>query len=321
MRIGLTFDLQTDPSDERQAECDPPSTVDAVHRALESLGHDVVRLGNAGDLLNAPHRLREADLVCNLAEGLDARCREAWVPTLLELFEIPYVGSDPLALMVGLDKVMTKRLAVADGVATPRWMNLPRPPALPSRWDLTFPLIVKPRYEGSGRGIDRGAIVHTPEALARRTAWLSEHCPGPLVAEEFIAGGELTVFLIGNDPPSALPVIQRPLDPESGLSHHVVTPPPDSWVAPLAFTDAMERSAQQVAVTMCRAVSCRDMARVDVRVDDAGRVWFLEINPLPSFDPTGSLGLLAELLGRSYAALIGQILEAALKRLRQHERV
>lgn len=309
MRIGLTFDLQTDPTDERQAEFDPPATVERVQRALERLGHDVVRLGAAADLLGAADRLRQVELVFNLAEGDGSRCREAWVPTLLELLRVPYVGSDPLALMLGLDKVMAKRLAVATGIPTPRWVSAPRPGALPEAIELTFPLIVKPRAEGSGRGIGREAVVRTPDALRRRAAWLFERCPGPILVEEFIPGGELTVFVIGNDPPVAYPAIQRPLDPETGLSYHVVSPAPSAWTAPLELTDGVEAAARQAALTMFHAITCRDMARVDLRVDPDGRVWFLEINPLPSFDPEGTLGLLAEHLGVTYEALIGRILD------------
>jgi len=70
-----------------------------------------------------------------------------------------------------------------------------------------------------------------------------------------------------------------------------------------------------MAVTVFETLSCRDMARVDLRVDEQGTLYFLEINPLPSFDPEGSFGLIAECLGTTYAHLIGQILHAASVRL------
>ena len=119
MKLGLTFDLQTDPTDPRQAEFEPPATIEAVRRALETLEHEVTLLGNAFDLLKAPERLRDVELVFNIAEGTESRCREAWVPNLLELHGVPYVGSDALALMIGLDKVLCKRLAAASGIQTP----------------------------------------------------------------------------------------------------------------------------------------------------------------------------------------------------------
>ena len=315
MRIGLTYDLQTDPADERQAEFDPPATLDALSGALAALGHDPVRLGSAAELLAHPQRLREMDLVFNLAEGRHGRCREAWVPVLLELHGIPYVGSDPLALSLGLDKVMSKRIAAAEGLATPRWVSVDHPSRLPWPLPFPFPALVKPRGEGSGRGIDAGAVVRTPEALAARAAWLFARCEGPLLVEEFLPAGEVTVCLIGNGPPEALPPIQRPLDPATHLAYHVVRPAPSSVECPLVLDEALDAEARRIAVRMFEAIGCRDVARVDLRADAQGTLQFLEINPLPSFDPEGSLGLIAEHLGTTYTALIGRILDAARQRL------
>ena len=316
MRLGLTYDLQTNPQDERQAEWDPPQTLEALTAALQALGHDVRLLGNAFDLLRDPARLDGVELMFNIAEGSHGRCREAWVPILLELWGVPYVGSDALALALGLDKVACKRLAVADGVRTPRWIALEHPARLPDPLPLSFPVIVKPRAQGSGIGIDAGAVVRDQAALARRAQVLFQRWPEPLLVEEFVADGELTVLLIGNDPPAAYPVVQRPLDPATRLSYHVVHRTTEgSWEAPLVLTPELEAEAQRVAMVMCDAIGCRDVARVDLRVDGAGRVYFLEINPSPSFDPDGTVGLLAQQMGVTYQTLIGRIVDAALRRL------
>jgi len=321
MQIGLTYDLQTDPTDERQAEFDPPRTIERLRRALESLGHAVIPLGSAHELLRASSRLGQVELVFNIAEGSEGRCRESWVPMLLELRGVPYVGSDPLALAMGLDKVMTKRVAMADGIPTPRWISLERPEALPRELPLSFPVIVKPRHEGSGRGIDAGAVAQTREALARRVEWLSARCPQPLLIEELIPGGELTVCVIGNSPPVAYPAIQRPVDPVTRLACHVLKPAPSRVESPVILDEAIERQARRIALGIFDALGCRDVARVDLRVDDRGRLYLLEINPLPSFDPEGSFGLLAEYLGTTYEELVGRVLEAAVQRLQMSLRV
>ena len=352
MRIGLTYDLQHDPHDERQAEFDPPGTIEALCCAIEDLGHHVVRLGNAFDLLapslclsrmserqrfDGAKALRhssvrtdlrkgaglasttwmsEVDVVFNIAEGSHGRCREAWVPNLLELLKVAYVGSDPLALSLGLDKATSKRLASACGILTPRGMVVDNPQTALSAMPLAFPVIVKPRYEGSGVGIDEGAVVHHREALLDRMRWLFERWPEPMVVEEFIPAGELTVCLIGNDPPTAYPAIQRSLDPATRLSCHVLRhATPSAWEAPLELTEELDAKAREIALVMFEALGCRDMARVDLRVDDAGAVYFLEINPLPSFDPAGSFGLLAEHIGMTYSQLIGTIIGAAWSRI------
>ena len=316
MHIGLTYDLQTDPGDEQQAEFDPPHTLETLIRALEAPGHRVIRLGRAFDLLRAPQRLQDVEIVFNIAEGNSGRCREAWVPMLLELRQVPYVGSDPLALSLALDKVVTKQLAIAEGIRTPRWISIGDPQMLPQQMPLSFPVIVKPRFEGSGRGIDPGAVAQSRADLVRRVAWLYERCRQPILIEEFIGGGELTVCLIGNDPPTAYPAIQRPLDPSTRLSCHLLKPQPLHGACPLVLDAALDVQAREMAVQIFEMLGCRDMARVDVRVDEAGQIYFLEINPLPSFDPEGSFGLLAEYLGTTYAQLIGEVLDAALVRLR-----
>jgi len=315
MRIGLTYDLQTDPHDPRQAEFDPPRVIEAVCAALESLGHDVVRLGAPRALLTSPLAARNVELVFNIAEGGWGRCREAWAPTLLELLGVPYVGSDALALALSLDKLASKRVAVAEGVRTPRWVVVADPSAWDGRTTLAYPLIVKPRYEGSGAGIDEDAIVQDHAALRRRVEAVFARFHQDVLMEEFIPAGELTVCLIGNDPPTVFPAIQRPLDPHSRLAYHVCAKPPASWVAPLMLDEPLDAEARRIARVMFEALGCRDMARVDLRVDDHGRPFLLEINPLPSFDPEGSVGLLAECLGRSYADVVGMILDAAIARL------
>ena len=315
MRLGLTYDVQTDPTDWRQAEFDPPRVIEQVYQALADIGHDVVRLGNAQELLANRARLAGVELVFNLAEGAHGRCREAWVPTLLELLSVPYVGSDALALCLGLDKVASKQLAAASDFSTPAWIMIDRPATLPTRLPFTWPAIVKPRYEGSGMGIDEGAVVSDAAALRRRVAWAWERFQQPLLVEQFIPHGELTVCLIGNNPPVAYPPIQRPIDPHSRLSCHVAPGAGGSWIAPLHLNEPLESQARHIALTMFAELGCADMARVDLRVDERGRVWFLEINPLPSFDPAGSLGLLAEHLNLSYARLLERILDAACTRL------
>ena len=317
MRLGLTFDLQTDPMmDERQAEFDPPSTIEALRRALESLGHRVTLIGSAEDLVrDGAGRWHDVELVFNIAEGRHGRCREAWVPTLLELFGLPYVGSDAVALAIGLDKVMCKRLAVAADIPTPRWMTLERQETVPEDLPVSFPVIVKPRWEGSGRAIDAGAVVRTRAELAERVQQLAALGTSPWLVEEFVPFGELTVFVMGNDPPTAYPAIQRPLDPVTRLAFHVVQPAPTSWLAPVVLDDALDAAARRMALRMFEMIGCRDVARVDFRVDEQGRLFFLEINPLPSCDPEGTMGWLAEYLGVTYAQFIGRVLESACRRL------
>jgi D-alanine-D-alanine ligase len=315
MKIGLAYDLQTDPDDPRQAEFDPPRTLEALADALQALGHEVCRLGGAEALLGGLDAVRGVDLVWNLAEGSRGRCREAWVPALLEQLGVPFVGSGSRALALALDKAVTKHLARACGVSTPDWVSLTRVQECARAEPLGFPLIVKPRHEGSGIGIEPTAVVRDPASLRARVAWSLETWRQPCVVEQFIPFGEVTMLVLGNDPPQALPAVQRPLDPVSRLACHVVPGhAPARWVAPVELSPALEEAAGRAAVAVFEALDCRDVARADFRVDEDGQPQFLEINPLPSLDPEGTVGLIAECVGASYMELIGRILEAAIVR-------
>lgn len=317
MRIGLTYDLQTDPAQEHQAEFDPPATLDALTQALRQLGHSVVLLGSASTLAEKPAALAGVDLVFNIAEGSRGRCRESWVPVLLEHWGKPFAGSGATTLALALDKAMTKKLVAASSIPTPPWKQVSDPDAVLTGWLPPFPVIVKPCHEGSGLGVGVDSIITDRQALYAQAERLINRFQQPCLVEEFIAFGELTVFLIGNNPPEALPAIQRPLNPQTRLSCHVAgEASPQSWLCPVAITRELDAQARQMAKAVFELLKCRDMARVDFRVDEAGKLYFLEINPLPSFAPDGSLGLLAEYLGTAYAALVGRILDAAVQRIK-----
>ncbi len=171
MRVGLVYDVFSsyawkagDPGD-ADAEFEPESTVESLEKAVENLGHESVRIGTATDLLaQLPHL--NVDVAINIAEGAHSRNREAYVPILLEMAGVPFLGSDALTLSLSLDKAWTKDLVRAAGVKTPayavyteatvREIELPPTP---------FPLFVKPRYEGSSKGITHMSRVENLPAL------------------------------------------------------------------------------------------------------------------------------------------------------------
>jgi len=127
MKIGLAYDLKdsvprTEVSpDDCLEEYDSLETVEAIARAIEARSHTVVRLGGGRGFLAAILE-ENVDLVFNIAEGLgNHRSREAQVPSVLEMLDVPYTGSDPLCLAVCLDKPLTKSLVAQAGLPTPRW--------------------------------------------------------------------------------------------------------------------------------------------------------------------------------------------------------
>ncbi len=318
-RIALVYDLQPPhaPAD-HWAEWDRPETVAAIAQGLSRLGHTVCRVESAHAFRRQLETLqRTVDLVFSLAEGRHSRTREAQVPTLCEFVGLPYVGSTPPTLALALDKWMTKRLWQAEGLPTPPGACVARLEALDSVRLPPLPLIVKPRYEGSGMGVDVDAVVHDAAHLRRRVAWTLTTYDEPVLVEAFIRGGEVTVCLLG-DPLEALPPVQRHVDPTTTLSCHIVhqswRAPAPQWQLPLTMTPTLEQRCRDLALRAAQALACRDVARVDLRVDATGRPWLLEVNPLPALDSESTFALLADTLGWGFPGLLQRILEPAIKR-------
>ena len=318
----MTYDLKTeyvfrsgDPLD-ANAEFDHPSTVQVISNAIASLGHEVVQMGNVEQLIKVLDHL-SVDLVFNIAEGLHGRNREAQVPILLELKGIPYVGSDALTLSLTLDKLMTKKVLLAEGIPTPRYFEVSHPQtALPP--DLSFPLIVKPRYEGSSKGISDRSVVHSPAELKAQASWVIQTYHQPALVEEFIRGTEFTVAIVGNDPPEVFPAVQIKIEGRVDLGDLFYTfsriASGVEYLCPAQIETKLEKRLRELALRTYQAVDCLDFGRVDIRVDRVGNPYVLEINPLPSLSTEDVFMAVAKHLELSYEAMIGRILEAAAKR-------
>ncbi|NNF03124.1 MAG: D-alanine--D-alanine ligase, partial [Rhodothermales bacterium] len=260
----------------------------------------------------------------NIAEGARSRNREGEVPTLLELMDIPFTGSDAPTLSLSLDKVWTKDLARAAGVATPDY-TVCRPGCNPKHIvaPCPFPLFVKPRYEGSAKGLTAHSRVENRTSLEREIRRVNEVYRQDAVVEVFVeGGGEFTVAIHG-DPPVALPVIQRAVERGSRIGLHVLEREdlPDSapaagyeWDLPGTLTPELETRLQADALAVFKKLECRDFARVDFRIDADGHPWFLEINPLPTFRPDDTFAISAELAGRSYPEFLSEVLGGAVER-------
>src|SRR5262249_53565594 len=217
MRIGITYDLKPETPregpDDLHEEFDSPLTIEAIAEALRGLGHEVEKLGDGRELIEQL-LARPPDLVFNIAEGQGvARSREARVPALLEMLGIPYTGSDPLTLAVTLDKDCAKRLAASEGVVVPRGMTISPESQLlianpQSIGELPFPVIAKPAWEGSSKGIRSHCVVDRPADLPSVVESLRKDHRQPVLLEEFIQGDELTVGIVGNREPHIIGIMR-----------------------------------------------------------------------------------------------------------------
>ena len=329
LRIGLAYDLFGSytlgpgaPPD-AEVEYEPEATVLVLEAALRRLGHEPVRLGNPHAVLRAVSRAErpELDAVLTIAEGYGPRNREAWVPALCEMAGIPALGSDGLTLSTTLDKLWAHRVVAAAGVPVPAHASFASAEAAAAApLPAPFPLFVKPRWEGTAKGIGPSSRVESREALAREVARIVLTYAQPALVEAFIEGPEYTVTLVGHAPPRALPTLQRALEASTGIGAHAVArhpPPPEGWrhITPGTLDATLEAELVALAKRAFEALECRDFARADFRLDGDSRPHFLEINPLPTFAPDGSFGIIAELLGQPLDELLAEVLGESLARL------
>ncbi|HEY3359819.1 MAG TPA: ATP-grasp domain-containing protein [Polyangia bacterium] len=327
LTVGFTFNMKRVDSkagDDTEAEYDPPETIDAITRSLESLGHKVIQLEANAEL---PRVLVECDihLVFNIAEGLSGRNREAAVPALCELLGIPYTGSDSATLAIALDKALTKKVLKQHGILTPEFQLFEswREKLNPA---LKFPLIVKPNAEGSSKGIASTSVVDDEPALRELLRDCISRYKQPALCEEYISGREFTVGLLGDRRPRVLPPMEVCFKHPSARPVYDFTIKQEwekhvEYKCPAPLTPAELKACERAARESFFALECRDVARVDLRMNAQGQVYVIEINPLPGLTPDYSdLVLIAKAAGMDYRTLIAEILAGGMKRLREKRR-
>lgn len=330
MRIGLAYDLKEainleagGPEDALE-EYDSSETVELISMALKSAGHSVVKLGGGAEfLLNI---LKErVDLVFNIAEGRgNYRSREAQVPSVLEMLDIPYSGSNPQCLAICLDKPLTKQLVKAAGVPTPAWHVIDTPEQLSAvSWNgLAYPVIIKPAYEGSSKGIRVSSLASNPEEATEVINRLIKCYRQPMMVEEFIPGDEVTVGIVGNKPPAVLGMMR--IIPRNRVDHFVYSLEVKRDYLNLVDYECPARLEEEVLAEIAASslkaftvLGCRDFTRLDFRVSPEGIPYFIEINPLPGLGTYSDLIIMALKLGWRYEELIDTILRAVVERYPQ----
>lgn len=326
MRIALTHNLRLSDSEE-EAEFDTEETVNALAAAIERLGHRVEKMEVSGPASRTVARLEafSPDLIFNTAEGRRGRFREAFFPALFEELGFPYTGSDAYALAVTLDKQLSKLILREQGVRTPGWQFIEKVSELKSD-DLHFPVIVKPNFEGSSKGITQDSVAESVDELKRKVGQALEKYPAGVLVEEFIAGRDLTVpFLeaVDNDFDGVLSPVEYVIDPalakgrRYSIYDYELKTTRDEAVsvrAPAAIDEDMSERIRKMARTVIKKLDCKDLGRVDFRLSDAGVPYFLEINALPSLEQGAGIYAAAALEGLHFDGVIDAVIQNAAKR-------
>ncbi|VEN73803.1 conserved hypothetical protein [Candidatus Desulfarcum epimagneticum] len=247
----------------------------------------------------------------NLSYGIQGHARYTHVPGILEMVGIPYMGSNPLAHSLALDKVVAKMIFRQNDLPTPDFSVLNEPGFdMPN---LDFPLIVKPKNEAVSMGI---RIVHDLKELKDAAGVIFDQFNQPVLVEQYIEGREINVGLLGNNPPEILPPCeitfgnQGPhiytIEDKKGKSGRKI-----DWICPAPISRELTEKAHDIALRAFQALGCYDMARVDMRLDNNDNLYILEINSLPSLGEHGSYTIAANHVGLDFPALVNRMVEVA----------
>ncbi len=326
LTVGLTYDLKTDYTYEDSdpgdiaAEFDAEETVNLIAEGLKESGNNIVKMGNVNKILaNSDNLKGSVDIVFNICEGLSGRNREAQVPVILEALGIPFVGSDGLTLSLTLDKAMTKKILISDGIPTPKYFVVDSIDKFYDIGNLEFPLIVKPQYEGSSKGLSEASRVEDAQQLKNQVDYSILAYKQPALVEEFIRGAEFTVPIIGNSPPKVFPPVQVHIGNNVNLGDRFYTnaliySDDLGYIYPADIDEELKDKLCDLALKTYKAVDCYDFGRVDFRVDAENNPYVLEINPLPCLDSSDAFNLIAQGEGVPYSDVLNRILNEAVKR-------
>jgi D-alanine-D-alanine ligase len=289
--------------------------VNQIGDLLRARGHRVAKVP-VHHGLKWVERVRRADLVFNLCEGIGAVSRyEVPVAGALELTGVPFTGASAWTITICHDKPVVNALLQSAGVPIPRWC-VPPADRLPA--DFPLPAIVKPAAEDASVGIDQGSVVTSRRALRDRVAKLGTQYER-LMVQQYVAGREIAVGIVGDHvlpmseidfsqmPPGHWPILSFDAKWNTGCVEDVGSRP----ICPAKLHPALARRIRAAAVAAWRAVRGYGYGRVDLRVDAKGQPWVLEVNPNPDISDDAGLSRMAQATGWSYDDLVLRIVELA----------
>ncbi|MDD8031532.1 MAG: ATP-grasp domain-containing protein [Acidobacteriota bacterium] len=317
-----------EPPPDLLAECDSDETITAVQQALQKF-HQVVLI-ESDERAYTRLSQEKPDLVFNIAERLFGPNRESHIPTICEMLNIPYTGSDPLTLGICLDKSRAKEILTFHKIPNPKFWVIENPEKIPT--GISFPVIVKPLYEGSSKGIKDNSVVNDRKELKAKVAEISELYNQPSIVEKFLTGREFTVGVLGNYPEleilpvveidhSKLPAGARPIySYEAKWLWDRPEKPLEIFKCPADISGKLKTKIDNIIKKTCQVLRIKDWARIDLRLDQNDEPNILEINPLPGILPNpeenSCLPKAARAAGYTYDQLINRVVWEACKRYR-----
>jgi D-alanine-D-alanine ligase len=327
MRVAIVYNepqqSRYDVVGEEKAILGVLEAVEAVHRSLLELDFDVTLVPLLPPLEQAEKELRslDTDLVFNLFEGFsDYPETEAVIPEILSKTDIPFTGCPGPVLSLALDKAKTKPILTAAGIKTPDFQVLN--PETINTFQLDYPCIVKPCCDDASNGISAESVVHDFSALERQVSMICGFYSGNAIVEIFVTGREFNATVMGNSEFIALPVSEIVYSLPPGMPEVLTFDAkwkPDTPyfkgttpICPAEIEAEEQQHITETITTIYRLLGCRGYARVDMRMDQEGKLNVIEVNPNPDISPGTGAARQAEAAGMTYTQFVEKIVKLAL---------
>lgn len=340
MRIAFVFNVRhlkpgLDTKAQEEAEFDQPETIKAIHDAIVANGHTCVDVEADIDAYEKLKKLKgNIDLVFSIAEGLHGEMREAQIPAILEMLQIPYTHSGALTDAITLDKSLTKEIWQHYGLPTPRFVLIGHKEKAFVE-GLRFPVLVKPNSEGSSKGVFNDNLVTDPEELVAKIKHTRKEFGNGVIVEEFMPGREFTVTVMGNPGIGkgvyVLPIVEQNYDifpkhlqkfasyEAKWLFEDTLADPHLAYHCPAQLSPQLEKPIKELCIKAYTVLHCRDVARIDLRLDGHGKPNLLEINTIPGMIPGENVvsyfPIAARAAGWDFNRMVGQVITHARERL------
>ena len=296
-------------------------SIKRITNSLEAGGHqfkafegDKDLIDNLEDFMPQVVKGERPGMVFNLSYGIQGQARYTHVPGMLEMIGLPYVGSGPLAHSLSLDKVVSKMIFRQHNLPTPDFAVLDD--ASFEMPDLQYPVIVKPKNEAVSFGIK---VCHNEKEVREGAGVIFDKFDQPVLVERYIEGREINVGILGNNPCEALPPAELTFG-KGGPNIYTYEDKTRSSgreigiECPAPLDDELTAKAKETAIRAFKVLGCYDCARVDMRLDEEGNLYILEVNSLPSLGEHGSYVQGAAAVGLDFAGLVNRLVDVAAAR-------
>ena len=285
----------------------------AVAEALSKKDYEVVSLDITRDSIGKIQEINP-DVVFIALHGKGGE--DGCIQGMLEWMGYPYTGPGVAASAICMDKILTKKILVNKDIATPDFLEFTD---IQSGYEqieqntmgkFSFPIVLKAACQGSSIGV---SIVNDKESLRKEISEIMEYGDSLLV-EQFVKGTEVTVPILGNNIPRALPIIEITSENEfydfqskytQGMCQHII---------PARIDEETYKEAEKVALQAYKALGCRGISRVDIIIDENNKPYVIEVNTIPGMTAMSLFPDSARYAGIEFPELLDEIVQLALEK-------